>query len=36
VTATKKFVNVADQYDTERLRPKYDSFADKPLFLMGS
>jgi len=36
VTASKKLVNVADQYDTERLRPKYDSFANKPLFLMGS
>ena len=36
VTASKKVVNVADQYDTERLRPKYDSFLNKPLFLMGS
>src|SRR5246127_524529 len=36
VTASKKFVNVEDQYDTERLRPKYTSFANKPLFLMGS
>jgi ATP-dependent phosphofructokinase / diphosphate-dependent phosphofructokinase len=36
VTASKKFVNVEDQYDTKRLRPKYTSFANKPLFLMGS
>ena len=36
VTASKKFVNVQDQYDTQRLRPKYNSFANKPLFLMGS
>jgi len=36
VTASKKSVNVADQYDTDRLRPKYDSFLNKPLFLMGS
>jgi ATP-dependent phosphofructokinase / diphosphate-dependent phosphofructokinase len=36
VTATKKFVDVNDQYDTERLRPKYTSFSNKPLFLMGS
>ena len=36
VTASKKFVDVQDQYDTERLRPKYNSFSNKPLFLMGS
>jgi ATP-dependent phosphofructokinase / diphosphate-dependent phosphofructokinase len=36
VTASKKFVNVADQYDTGRLRPTYTSFATKSLFLMGS
>ena len=36
VTASKKFVDVRDQYDTERLRPKYTSFSNKPLFLMGS
>jgi 6-phosphofructokinase len=36
VTATKKFVDVNDQYDSERLRPKYTSFSNKPLFLMGS
>ena len=36
VTASKKFVDVEDQYDTERLRPKYNSFSNKPLFLMGS
>src|ERR1700756_5335285 len=36
ITATKKFVNVKEQYNTERLRPQYTSFANKPLFLMGS
>jgi 6-phosphofructokinase 1 len=36
VTASKKLVDVEDQYDTERLRPKYTSFSNKPLFLMGS
>jgi len=36
VTATKKFVDIQDQYDTERLRPKYNSFSNKPMFLMAS
>lgn len=36
VTATKKFVNVKEQYNTERLRPHYTSFEEKPLFLMSS
>jgi len=36
ITASKKFVNVKEQYNTERLRPQYTSFANKPLFLMGS
>jgi 6-phosphofructokinase 1 len=36
IAGVKKVVNVADQYDTERLRPRYDNFANKPLFLMGS
>src|SRR6201998_4098944 len=36
ITATKKFVNVKEQYNPERLRPQYTSFPNKPLFLMGS
>ena len=34
VTATKKIVNVKEQYNTERLRPQYASFEMRPLFLM--
>ena len=36
VVSTKKVVNVKDQYNTERLRPRYKSFAMKPLFIMTS
>jgi 6-phosphofructokinase 1 len=36
VTATKKVVNVKEHYSTERLRPVYQSFEMKPLFLMTS
>jgi 6-phosphofructokinase len=36
VTATKKVVNVKEHYNTERLRPVYQSFEMKPLFLMTS
>lgn len=36
VTATKKTVNVAQHYNTERLRPFYKSFEMKPLFIMTS
>ena len=36
VTSTKKIVNVKDQYNTERLRPRYKSFEMKPLFIMTS
>jgi 6-phosphofructokinase 1 len=36
VVATKKVVNVKDQYNTERLRPRYKSFEMKPLFIMTS
>lgn len=36
VTATKKSVNVAQHYNTERLRPFYKSFEMKPLFIMTS
>ncbi len=36
VTASKKVVNVAEQYNTERLRPRYKSFENKPLFMLTS
>ena len=36
VTATKKVVNVKEQYNIERLRPRYKSFEMKPLFIMTS
>lgn len=36
VTASKKVVNVAEHYNTERYRPHYRSFEMKPLFLMTS
>ena len=36
VTASKKIVNVKEQYNTERLRPHYKSFEMKPLFIMTS
>jgi len=36
VTASKKVVNVKEHYNTERLRPRYDSFEMKPLFLVTS
>jgi 6-phosphofructokinase 1 len=35
VTATKKLINVKEHYNTERLRPHYRSFQDKPLFIMS-
>ncbi len=34
VTATKKFVDVSRHYNTERLRPKYNSFDFQPLLIM--
>jgi 6-phosphofructokinase 1 len=34
VTATKKIVNIKEQYNTERLRPQYASFEMRPLFLI--
>lgn len=34
VTSTKKLVSVSKHYNTERLRPIYESFEMKPLFLM--
>jgi ATP-dependent phosphofructokinase / diphosphate-dependent phosphofructokinase len=36
VTGTKKVVNVNQFYNTERYRPKYESFEMKPLFIMTS
>lgn len=36
VTSTKKIVNIKRHYNTERLRPIYESFEMKPLFLMTS
>jgi 6-phosphofructokinase len=36
VTASKKIVNVKEQYNTDRLRPHYHSFEMKPLFIMTS
>ncbi|TVQ13311.1 MAG: phosphofructokinase [Bacteroidetes bacterium] len=34
VTSTKKLVDIDKHYNTERLRPVYESFIDKPLFLI--
>jgi 6-phosphofructokinase len=36
VTSTKKTVNVDRFYNTERLRPKFESFEMTPLFIMTS
>jgi len=36
VTSSKKIVNVKEHYSTERLRPVYQSFEMKPLFLATS
>lgn len=36
VTGQKKVVNVEKYYSTERLRPKYESFQNQPLFIMTS
>ena len=36
IVATKKVVNIKDQYNTERLRPRYKSFEMKPLLIMTS
>ena len=36
VTATKKVIDVKEHYSVERLRPVYQSFEMKPLFLMTS
>jgi len=34
VTSTNKIIDVEKHYNTERLRPVYESFIDKPLFLV--
>jgi ATP-dependent phosphofructokinase / diphosphate-dependent phosphofructokinase len=34
VTSTKKLVDVDKFYNTDRLRPKYESFENKPLLIM--
>ncbi len=36
VTSTKKTVNVERFYNTDRLRPKFESFEMTPLFIMTS
>ena len=36
VTGEKKVVDVEKYYDTDRLRPRYDSFQNKPLLVMTS
>uniref|UniRef100_UPI00272E3075 6-phosphofructokinase n=1 Tax=Geoalkalibacter sp. TaxID=3041440 RepID=UPI00272E3075 len=36
VTGQKKVVNVEKYFNTERLRPKYESFMHQPLFIMTS
>ena len=36
VTSAKKFVNVERFYNTDRLRPKFESFEMTPLFIMTS
>ena len=35
VTSAKKLVDVAKHYNTERLRPKFNSFDKQPLFIMA-
>ena len=34
ITATKKVVDVEQFYDTDRYRPKYKNFENKPQFIM--
>ncbi len=36
VTSRKKVVNVEKHYNTERLRPFYNSFENQPMFIMAS
>ncbi|MDZ7414207.1 MAG: phosphofructokinase, partial [candidate division KSB1 bacterium] len=35
-TGRKKVVDVEKYYNTERLRPKYESFMRQPMFIMTS
>ncbi len=35
VTSTKKLIDVSKHYNTDRLRPVYESFIDKPLLLVS-
>jgi hypothetical protein len=35
VVASKKLVDVARCYDTERYRPKYDGLAGLPMMVLG-
>lgn len=34
VTSSKKVINIAENYNTDRLRPAYQSFEFRPLFIM--
>jgi ATP-dependent phosphofructokinase / diphosphate-dependent phosphofructokinase len=34
ITSTKKVVDIAQHYNTERLRPQFSSFEKKPLFII--
>jgi 6-phosphofructokinase 1 len=36
VTRRKKVIDVAKYYNTERLRPRYETFNRQPLFIMTS
>jgi 6-phosphofructokinase 1 len=36
IVNTKKVVNIAEHYSTDRLRPSYKSFEMRPLFIMTS
>jgi hypothetical protein len=36
VTSSSKLVDVAKDYDVERLRPSYESLFDRPLMLISS
>ena len=36
ITGAKKAVDIGKYYDTERLRPKFKSFSELPLFIMTS
>jgi 6-phosphofructokinase len=36
VVASKKVIDVARYYDTERYRPRYDGFAMQPMMVVGS